>query len=121
MFKDIYICTPLDIRNTVACVINELHGIAEERAFGVRLVLNELLANSITHSNGTRTKLSYRLNDNTIECTIADDGEWCASPAICCSRTDMDHGRGVYLANCYAESLKYDEEHRMVCFEIRIR
>lgn len=121
MFKDIYIYSPLDIRNTVADVMHELHGITEERAFGVRLVLNELLANSILHSGGTRTVLSYRLTGNIIDCAISDDGEWCSSADIVCSNVDEEHGRGVYLASYYTDYLVYDDMHHKIYFKIKVK
>ena len=122
MIAEIQIHTPLEIRSTVSQVLLDLSDIiAEENVFAVRLVLNELLANSLIHGKGTRTVLSYTLNGDCICGTISDDGEWYAAKEVVCSGVDKTHGRGVYLASCYAQALKYDEDGHRVCFNIKLR
>ena len=122
MTKEIYVYTPLDIRNTVSRVLLDVEDcVTEEYAFAIRLVLNELLANSIVHSKGTRTKLSYRLDGEEICCSISDDGEWYCAEHVDCPSVIEEHGRGIYLASCYADMLRYDEEGHRVCFKIRLK
>ena len=122
MMKDIYVYTPLDIRNTVSRVLKDVSDyVTEEYAFAIRLVLNELLANSVVHSKGTRTKLSYKLEAQQICCAISDDGEWYCAKDVDCPSVEEDHGRGIFLASCYADMLRYDEEGHRLCFKIRYR
>ena len=122
MYCEIQVHTPLEIRSTISRVLMEFSDIiTDDAAFAVRLVLNELLANSLIHGKGTRTVLSYTITGDIMRGTITDDGEWYAAKEVVCSDVNKTHGRGVYLASCYAADLKYDEDAHKVCFDIRLK
>lgn len=117
-----YISSALDIRNTVKSVVDELSdAVCEECAFSVRLVLNELLANSVLYANANKTVLKCETVKGELVCVISDDGEWYSCKEIRCSSANNIHGRGIYLAKCYSDYLIYDDNEHAVCFKIKLK
>ena len=126
MCKTREICSAQEIRNAVGAVIQDVASrltLTEETEFHIRLILNELLANSLEHSGGHYAKLYYKLRQDVLHLCILDWGKGfhCGPGQISCPDVLAESGRGVYLVQCFCDSLRYNRQGNAVCVKIAVR
>ena len=103
----------------LACV-RRCTPLTEERAFFMKLVLNELLANSCVHAG--RAMLLYRVEADDFKCCVLDDGDGFAQPDAepACPPPDAEHGRGIYLVRRLARRVRYNRRGNVVLVDVQM-
>ena len=78
------------------CVFLRENGVAAEKIFDSRLVVNELLGNVFKHGDGD-ARLNFVLNETHIEITVYTATPFYPPKLSVCSDVYAEHGRGLYL------------------------
>lgn len=101
----------------------QLHRWAEHEIFGIRLSMEEGLANAIRHGNGSdhrkEVHVACKLNSQRLLVEIADEGEGFDPELVPdCTADENVHresGRGIMLMRNYMSRVEYlDGGHRLV-------
>jgi len=118
-----------EIRPAVNKIIQDIMlnaALSDECAFNIKLVLNEMLGNGFIHGGEyPECTVLYRISDGEIKFSIYDSGKGCrqnkfflnnlkaaGSDGIC------ENGRGVFLANCISDGLRYNMKGNVVLGKI---
>ena len=96
----------------------------EERVQSLRLVITELITNSIRHSGMDEEAvvgLDIRLQDGVLRCTVSDPGSGFAKPEVVKPHQDRPGGFGLVILDSVADSwgVEHDELFR-VWFELAV-
>jgi len=89
-------------------------------AFDVRLLVSELVTNSVQHAavgQDDSITLIVRLTDDTVHCRVQDQGPGFEQPEVP-PEPDADAGWGLFLVEQLADSWGVDRDARAVWFEI---
>ena len=89
----------------------------ESHQFGIKLALEEALANAIKHGNNLspnkQVTLSYEITSETITLTVCDQGKGFSPDQIpdCTTEENLDRpsGRGVMLMRAYMSHIEYND------------
>ncbi len=107
---------------TVLGHIKENIHIAEESEYYVRVVYSELILNALEHSSGNCVELLYSVDDATLRSCVIDSGKG-FDPTKHLQRTpnvNLEHGRGIFLANSLCKLLRYNKKGDRAYFEIEL-
>ena len=112
-----------ELRAAIEQVLTEIGSrvhICEECLYQIKLVLNELAGNSIVYSGKETCLLLYRITPEELIFSIADRGRGCpikkigvSKETVCAERLN-EGGRGIYLAKCFTETLRYNKKGNIV-------
>jgi anti-sigma regulatory factor (Ser/Thr protein kinase) len=89
-------------------------------AFDVRLLVSELVTNSVQHASVAAEDsivLLVQINDETVRVTVSDDGPGFEPPASP-PPEDADAGWGLFLVEQLADAWGVGEDRKSVWFEI---
>ncbi len=94
--------------------------LGEDRLQGLRLVITELITNSIRHSgmdDQAVVGLDIRLQDGVLRCTVSDPGAGFEIPDVVKPHTDRPGGFGLVILDSVADSwgVERDELFRVWC------
>lgn len=93
-------------------------GFSEDDVFGVRLALDEALANAIRHGNGRdpekKVRIRFRIANGRVTIRVRDEGRGFdydnlpdpTSP----ERIELPNGRGLLLMNSYMDSVTFSRK-----------
>ncbi len=118
-----------DQRETAAAkdaIIHELeqHLYSEDITFGIKLALEEALANAVKHGNRAdpdkKITVSYAVSDEKAVIIVRDEGSGfepenipdCTEP----ERLPMPNGRGIMLIRSYMDEVCYRDNGREIYF-----
>ncbi len=107
-------------------IIDELvrHHYSEEITFGIKLALEEALANAVKHGNradpNKNVTVSYAVSDEKAVIIVRDEGSGfepenipdCTEP----ERLPMPNGRGILLIRSYMDEVCYRDNGREIYF-----
>src|SRR5438132_1099980 len=101
--------------------LSELDDLVDEtQAFDVRLLVSELVTNSVKHAQAgpdDSINLELAIDDSLIRCEVRDEGPGFDPPAA--SAEDSDHGWGLFFVEQIADRWGVDRDTSRVWFEIR--
>ncbi len=94
--------------------------LGEDRLQGLRLVITELITNSIRHSgmdDQAVVGLDIRLQDGVLRCTVSDPGSGFEKPEVVRPHADRAGGFGLVILDSVADSwgVERDELFRVWC------
>jgi anti-sigma regulatory factor (Ser/Thr protein kinase) len=90
-------------------------------AFDVRLLVSELVTNSVQHANVSEDdsiELEVRISDKTVRVEVRDRGPGFNAPATA-PPDDADKGWGLFLVEQLADQWGIDSARQAVWFEIK--
>ena len=113
--------------NRFISYVNMQATLEEDKEFELRLVANELLANSITYAGkfGDVTVMYEAYPDHVSFC-VADKGPgFCAEDKknvdVCCEEYLFhENGRGLFLINQFAQSFRYNRKGNIALVKLEI-
>ena len=76
-------------------------GVPQERAFDCRLIANELLANTLKHSQCEAT-LCWAVLERKVELWVVSPVPYTPPSQSACSDILAEHGRGLYLVDTFS-------------------
>ena len=120
MCKTIRVCSPLEIRSAVAAVLSEIskcQPVSEQCKYDIRLMISELLANSLSYSCREQAWLLFSCKGGKLRCCVMDDGCGFEHGKLTCPDTGSEHGRGRFLVAATADRLRYNRRGNVVLFE----
>lgn len=128
MCKTIQVRSLAEIHEAVTLVLEETQQVCgtlqEEESFQIKLILNELLANSLAHSHPAYARVLFRMRDNMLECCVLDPGDGFpgAQQAVRqpCPGVFSECGRGIFLVKTFADWIRYNRRGNVVLFGYRL-
>lgn len=107
-------------------IIHELerHHYSEDTTFGIKLALEEALANAVKHGNRAdpdkKVTVSYAVSDEKVVIIVRDEGSGfkpenipdCTEP----ERLPIPNGRGIMLIRSYMDEVCYRDNGREIYF-----
>jgi len=111
-----------EIARAVSLVLADVAGVValtEEKEFDIKLILNELLVNSLEHSEARFVRVVFQIEKRELRCCIMDGG--CGFDISCCKNLNCpdvfsESGRGIFLASSVADWIRYNKKGNMVLF-----
>lgn len=103
----------------------EAHHWDAQEIFGVRLALDEALANAIRHGNNRdenkRIHVSFRLSPEKLQVEVADEGPGFNPGNVpdCTHDENLERpcGRGIMLMRCFMSHVAYNDRGNTVVME----
>ncbi|MBQ9942714.1 MAG: ATP-binding protein [Christensenellaceae bacterium] len=120
MCGSIKVQSALEIRSAVKTVLEDLASncpITEQCKYDVRLMLSELLANSLRHSCCDHAWVLYACKGGGLRCAVMDAGCGFDHAVTDCPDTLAEGGRGRYLVAATADRLRYNRRGNVALFE----
>lgn len=113
--------------NRFISYVNAQTTLAEDKEFELRLVANELLANSITYAGKWgAVRVMYEAYPDHVSFCVADQGNgFCAEGKkdvdVCCEEYLLhENGRGLFLINQFAQSFRYNKKGNVALVKLEI-
>ena len=94
------------------CVFLSSRAVAEERIFDCKLVMYELLANSLEHSGG-RAWLQVALEQGKIHITVRAEMTYCPPKKGVCPSIEAERGRGLFLVDSLSVERIFTEDREI--------
>lgn len=90
------------------CAFLSSHAVPEEKVFDCKLVVYELLANTLEHSGG-KAWLQVVLEGDKIHVIVRAERTYCPPIRSVCSSLEAERGRGLYLVDKLSEERVFTE------------
>lgn len=100
------------------CDVEAFHFVTEEKRFDIKLALNELIANSLEHTEHHYAKLMYEVGEHFFKACVLDKGQGFCLEKCRCSESFSEAGRGVFLVKCVSDSVRYNKTGNVVVVKI---
>lgn len=115
------------VRQVIEELLSQLaaHGWDDQESFGVRLAMDEALANAVRHGNGRdeskRVHVSFRLSPQKLQVQVTDEGPGFDPEEVpdCTHDENLERpcGRGIMLMRCFMSHVSYNERGNAVRME----
>ncbi len=105
------------VRDIISCIDSK---IKEDKLFEIRLILSELIVNSIRHGNKydveKKVNVHLKIEEDKIRIRVTDEGEGLSNDSCSVRDEFSESGRGLSLVESLSDSF-YINENNFICIK----